>query len=100
MKKIIENALPNCLIKEVKNFDDFHTGYEVAPVPGVMLQIKQMTNDKLSLIIEYYEFRTYLPDTGVGFRKRIFIGEIPANKNDTPDFDFIEKIIANYHLFR
>ena len=98
MKKIIKNALPTALIVEVANYNDVQSGYDIAPKPGIMLQVKQMMNDELNVTIELFQLDPTSNEPGS--RKRIFNGHIPVNEKNEPDYKFIEKILKHYSLFK
>lgn len=94
---MIKSALPGALVRYVDNYDDYHYGWDISPKPGTLIQMKVAMNDAMYIAIELFEVFTY--NVTVRY-KRIFSGQIPADKTITgPDWDFIEGILRNYDKF-
>lgn len=87
-------AFPDALIKAVTNFDDFYYGYEICPLPGVL--VKFMVKNDEPLRIKVFKYVMNPMRDGLS-EHTIFKGSIPPTNDMEPDLDFIQKLLENWN---
>ena len=75
----IKEAFPKALIVWVDNFDDYHYGWEISPVPGHLIRFYVSMKDEMYLKIMKYTIS--YGERPVLLISKMFKGVIPANHN-------------------
>lgn len=92
---VINAAFPGALIKYCDNFDDAWYGWDICPLPGVLIRFNVALNRECRIKIEKTAVIDYFKQVS---SKEIFKGDIPAG-DDGPDLDFIKKVLINWASF-
>ena len=95
LSAVIHAAFPVSLIRYCDNFDDCFHGWEICPIPGVLIVFNVRLGDDFYIKIEKKVIKSYSNDLIV---KDIFKGNIPC-VDDGPDLDFIKKVLINWNSF-
>ena len=101
--KLIQKALPEAMI-HIKTKDYFAIRYErgieeliIVPEPFYALQLSFKTDEPYNISIS--KVWVYKTDDFNAKSAIIFEGQIPADGENGPDFDLIEKVLKNYRYF-
>lgn len=100
-RTIIRRAFgSNYLVKEEGNYDDVWCGWDITPEPGVLIRLQMPFDYKqgseFRIRIDVFQINAF---RGTISNSKIFYGDIPADKDRLPDYNFITQILKNYKKF-
>ncbi len=94
-ESLIREALPGALVNYCANYDDYYHGWDISPVPGVVIQFKACMTNQVDIKITKCIMVIPAFDSPNAKEHTIFCGKIPLDEYE-PDFAFIKKLLYNW----
>lgn len=92
-KTIIKEALPYAMVIYCENFNDVYCGWDICPVPGVLIRFGVYINDNMLIKLTKYQINIFDETCKTS---QIYFGIVPADDNSEPDFEFIKQMLRNW----